>query len=267
MPTLYEWPAATVRSGRRFEPVAEKALDSDLRALAARFRSTDQVVHSIPEFPGANGIADLLVVSSVGSRLHARLSSGLPFLRSLTDARVAAAIPRGRDLDWRRLAPIVDMSERQVGSTLNRLVSAGVVIRHGGLVRRNIAMAPVGRMYALEAKVSDWRKGMSQALRYSTWSDAAGVVLAEAPQNIEQAKLRARTLGLGLAVRDRWIVRPRLKVPQAGLRLLASEHFVMSLHAAGYPSLPEPFGNSVTFENLQVGLGPRISVGDANRGT
>lgn len=117
------------------------------------------------------------------------------------------------------------MSDEQVVRRLRPLAAVGYVESRGSGFRRVRGLEPIGRAYALEAKVSDWQQGVGQALRYSTWCDAAAVVVLRPPRDLSDAKERTFKLGLGLATGGRWVVRPRIGRPHAGLRLAMSEQF------------------------------------------
>jgi hypothetical protein len=70
---------------------------------------------------------------------------------------------------------------------------------------------------------------MAQALRYSEWADAVGIALLNPTRSIDVAAERARDLGFGLAVYDRWLVRPTIGRPKPGKRMLASEILLQSM--------------------------------------
>ena len=114
---------------------------------------------------------------------------------------------------------------------MNALIRSGAVLREGKSYRRREGFAPAGRAYALEAKVSDWRRGLAQALRYSTWADASAVVLLREPNDLSSVAERFGDLRVGLAVGRRWIIRPRLQRPMPGRRLALAERLAERLHA------------------------------------
>ena len=92
-----------------------------------------------------------------------------------------------------------------------------------GTYRRHPDLEPIGHTYAFEAKVADWGKGLTQALRYLAWADSASIVLLDPPKTLTRVTYQCRSLGVGLAVEDTWKVRPRLGRPNQALRLAASE--------------------------------------------
>lgn len=217
------------RPGRRFEPIAEKLLDDDLVTLSMRLPHANQGLAVVSEFSGSRGVADAVAMIAWQNPVQERISLGLPFLINETECSIVAALSPNQTRTMPHVASRLGMSESQLTRRLRALTQQGHVEQIGSGFRRARGLGPVGRSYALEAKVSNWRQGISQALRYSTWCDAAAVVLLNEPRNLADAKSRCATLGLGLAAKSRWIIRPRIGKPNPGLRLAASERFVQQI--------------------------------------
>ena len=217
------------RAGRRFQPKGERLLEDDLRLLAERLPGADKGVIISSEFPGPRGVADLIAITQPFDGLRSRLQLGLPFLENLTDCVVVAATSPNRVRSSRTVATSTGMSLEQAERRLRSLVAEGYLARAGGGFVRNPALVPIGKAYALEAKINDWRKGLSQAVRYSSWCDAAAVVLLNAPRDLTEATDRFKGLGIGLGVQSRWILRPRMGRPQPGLRLAISEQLARNI--------------------------------------
>lgn len=220
------------RPGRRFEPTVERLLDDDLVTLSTRLPRASEGLAIVREFPGGRGVADVVAVTGWQESVRKRISLQLPFLLNETDCAVVAALSPNQTRTVPIIAKKIGMSEGQLVRRLRPLVTAGYVEPTGSGFRRVRGLEPLGRAYALEAKVSDWRQGISQALRYSTWCDAAAVVLLKAPRDLSDVKGRCSMLGLGLAADGRWVVRPRIGRPNAGLRLAMSEHFAQRVVAS-----------------------------------
>jgi hypothetical protein len=128
------------------------------------------------------------------------------------------------------LARLLGTSSGQTARILSTLAKQGVVERLGAGWIRSAGLVPVGRTYALEAKVEDWRSGLNQSLRYGVYADSTSVVLPKLSDKVKLAALeRFRTVGVGLFVDDRWLVRPRLSRLRASRRLLASEYILSAL--------------------------------------
>lgn len=226
---VQEWSPARVPAGRRFEPVAERELDPVLRDLASRLPGARGGVTVIAEMPGPRGLPDLVAVP-VTPRLGARLDLDCPPLLSWSDARLAAACSTTRAWSSAALARRLDFDERAVRPRLRRLVSWGALTQTPqGAFMRAARLQPIGRIYALEAKVDDWSAGLGQALRYGSWADASAAVLAGLPRDPSRAVAQATQLGLGLAHNARWLVRPRVREMSLAHRLWASEFVVAAL--------------------------------------
>ena len=172
---LYEL-SGHARPGRRFEPLAERQLDDQLATLALRLPAAAGGLSLVREFPGARGVADAVAITRWHEPLGRRIALQLPFLRNETDCAVVAALSPNQTRTVHSLGLRLGMSEAQLTRRLRPLVSAGYVEVRGSGYRRVRGLEPIGRAYALEAKVSDWRQGISQALRYSNWCDAAAIV-------------------------------------------------------------------------------------------
>lgn len=155
--------------------------------------------------------------------LERRLDNGAPFIEGLADCAVLAALNVKRPTTSDTVASVTGMSLEQVERRLRALAQVGVVMTSSLGFCRRADLEPIGRTYAFEAKVSDWRRGLDQALRYSAWCDASSLVLLRPPADMVSLIARCNELDIGLAVRDEWVRRPRLGKPQRALRLAASE--------------------------------------------
>jgi hypothetical protein len=241
--SLQEWAPAHIPAGRRFEPVAERALEPVVKDLASRLPGNSLGVFATSEFAGPVGIADLVAVTRAQELLSARLKVGVPILNSLSDASVITSVSLRR---WTTVSDVTQragMSEAQAVRRLRQLRDVGALIECEVGYRRHPALVPVGRMYAFEAKVSDWRRAIAQALRYARWADAVGVVLLRPPRDLEGLRSYARSLRVGVAIENRWLVRPVLQPVSPSLRLLASEMFI-----AGLVNLSDPDHQSCSSE-------------------
>lgn len=213
------------KPGRRFEPVEERLLDDVLVTLAAKLPRAAEGLALVREFPGGRGVADAVAVTGWQEPVRQRIAVELPLLDNETDCSVVAALSPNQTRTVSGIGKRLGMSDEQVERRLRPLAAAGYVESRGSGFRRVRGLDPIGRAYALEAKVSDWQQGVGQALRYSTWCDAAAVVLLKPPRNLLDARERCSKLGLGLAADGRWVLRPRIGRPHAGLRLAMSEQF------------------------------------------
>ena len=220
--------AARTRAGKRFLPLAELELHPLLRDLAARLPGASSGVIVISEMSGPTGLPDLVALP-ITPRLESRLALTCQPVLAFGDARLAAACSSSRTLSERVLARRLDVSEDAVRRRARRLERGGALLAvTGGWVRAR-DLEPVGRLYALEAKVDDWNAGLGQALRYGSWADASAVVMAQLPRDPSRPIAQASQLGLGLALGSRWLVRPKVRRLTLAYRLWASEHVIAAL--------------------------------------
>lgn|SRR5450759_204358 len=222
------------RAGQRFQPMAERDLHPTLRDLAGRLPGAANGVVVIADMPGPAGLPDLVAVP-LTAKLATRMDSVCPPLLAWADARLAAGCSTTRPLSVatlaRRLSTDVDSTRRRA----RRLSRSGALIECGSGFVRAQELEPIGRLYALEAKVDDWSGGLGQALRYGAWADASAVVVGKLPRDHSRAVSLASQLGLGLALGPSWLVRPRVRRLALARRLWASEFVVAALEATAPP--------------------------------
>lgn len=228
---IAEHTATRTRPGRRFLPTAELELGPALRDLASRLPGATGGVLVVAEMPGPTGLPDLVAVP-VTSRLDARLAVDVPPLLSSADVRLAAACSPLRKSLTPTLARQLETDVESVRRRVRRLERTGALVADGAGWRRHVALVPVGRLYALEAKVDDWNAGLAQALRYGAWADASAVVMGQLPRDPSKPVAQATALGLGLAHGARWLVRPKVRRLSLAKRLFASEHLVAALRSS-----------------------------------
>jgi hypothetical protein len=88
----------------------------------------------------------------------------------------------------------------------------------------------VGRLYAVENKVSDWKRAVRQGRSYQLWCDAY-IVVMESLRAEPRAGLLAATAedGAGVVIAGRWLSRPRVRQRASWRRLWGSEHVIAAL--------------------------------------
>ncbi|CAM5739995.1 hypothetical protein SAFG77S_01561 [Streptomyces afghaniensis] len=183
----------------------------------------------IAEMPGPSGIPDLVALPGSATRLMERLESKIPPVLKRSEIEVVAALKVRQGISLDTLKSRVHRAEKTVLQSLRTLSQNGAVKKDGNLLYRAEVLHPVGHLYALEAKVDDWKKGMRQAFRYRSWCAASALIMSQMPKNREPLLATARRLNIGLALEDRWIVRPRISKLDHVQRLWGSEHFVAAL--------------------------------------
>jgi hypothetical protein len=178
------------RAGRRFEPVHEVELEPDALNAARSLPGAHRGLVVLRELTGPYGVPDLVAVVGPPALLRQRRRLRVPPLLNQVDAGVvAAASPRAA----RRpptLARRVGWPEESVRRRLPGLVKSGALIPSGreSYVRPS-ALQPVGRLYAIETKVKDWRRALRQARTYALWCDSYVLVMPSLSSSSRSALL------------------------------------------------------------------------------
>lgn len=215
----------------KFMPRAEAAMAATLRDIAAALPGARGGVVTVEEFRGPWGIPDLAALAP--ARAEQRLSCEVPPLLSEHDCLLVVAASHWTESA--SLAAVAGISAGPAERHIRRLVRHGALERRGSRVRRNPGMVPLGRLWAIEAKIEDWQSGLSQVHRYRLWADGAVLVLDRARVPVEAIAAQARHYRVGVVVNGRWVARPRVKPPEPATRLHASEHMLAAL-IGGAPS-------------------------------
>ncbi len=229
------------RGGRRFEPRAELALQPALQELASRLPGSNLGVIAIAEMVGPLGVPDLVAVPTTPD-LATRMDFNCSPILSLGDAQLVSLCSGKRPMSDSMLSDRLQIDTRSVSRRARRLEREGALILEEDGWIRDPRLAPVGRIYALEAKVCDWSAGLGQALRYGSWADSSAAVMAYLPKDRTRAIAQAKSLGLGLAIGNRWLVRPKLWKLSPAQKLWASEHVIAALRVdpAGHKAPQSP---------------------------
>jgi hypothetical protein len=151
-------------------------------ALAAHHRRLWPAAHSRrvkAERGYGRGVADLVILDFDDCAQRCRAQAGLPPLQNDGQAYIVAGL-RAVGYSTRAAAGRLD---RMVGERTNRrilaeLVKAGYVLEDEVGYRLHPEMlAPVKRIVAIEAKLTDWRGGLEQAARYRVFADQSYLAL------------------------------------------------------------------------------------------
>ncbi|MBG6184696.1 DNA-binding Lrp family transcriptional regulator [Arthrobacter sp. CAN_A214] len=231
---------STPRAGRRFEPIQERELHQDALAAVQGLPGASRGLVLVPEFAGPLGIPDFTVYVGDIDRIRRRqhLDVG-PVVNELETGIVSAAYTRrpssaqdiARALGW----PVETVAER-----LRSLVKRGALIEtSSGKYVRPESLEPGGRLYAVEAKVEDWRSALRQVRTYRVWADSYVLVMGQLTERA-QAAVTAEVMQDrgGLLLEGSWVVRPRLGHVAARRRTQAAELFAAATRAGlGSPAL------------------------------
>lgn len=218
------------RAGRRFAPIHELDVVPDALNAAYGLPAAHRGLLVVSEMTGPTGIPDLTALVGDESKLESRLSSSVPALLNEVDAGVTAAASPKMGRTVAQLAAVVGWPEATVRRRIPFLLRHGALFEAGGRYIRDAALQPLGRIYAIEAKVSDWRQALRQARTYSLWADNYVLVLGRATPSACALALEQVALDrAGLVVRGEWVRRPNPANRAASRRLWAAEHVVAAL--------------------------------------
>lgn len=219
-------PSARPRHGRRFVPVAEAALVDDAIAAARGLPHAHRGLAVIAEMTGPFGVPDFVAIVGSPDRLAARAALAVPPLLNEVDAAIVSALAPRAARSAETIAAALGWPMSVIDRRLPGLLRTGAVIepRPGRFVRPE-ELEPVGRLYAIETKVSDWRRAMLQGRRYRLWCENYVIVM---PGLSDSTGLRAGEAiaqdGGGLVAAGSWVSRTRAYDLPAPRRLWGSEH-------------------------------------------
>ena len=223
------WGPASPVIGRPFAPKAEAELMPGIVAAALTIIRRGCRVHLLPELRGPHGVADLVVLQARDSVLANRLATGVPPLLNQLDAAIVATLAPREPKTLYEVSLELRCEERHLAPRVERLRRIGAIGITGMGFVRPAALAPLGRLYAFEAKVTDWKKGCLQAADYAAWADSATFATGRLPRDRSAVLELATTLRLGVIEDRTWVRQPELEAPTAPMRLWASEHALAAL--------------------------------------
>lgn len=227
MAQTLEVPTSSPRAGRRFEPIQERELHADaLRAIRAIPNASRGVV-VVPEFAGPLGIPDFTAFIGDASKIRVRQSLEVaPITNEMESGIISAAHAHrassaqaiARSLGW----PLEAVDPRVKALTKKRAL---IKLAPDRFVRPE-PLEPGGRLYAIEAKVSDWKSALRQVRTYRVWADSYVLIMGR----LSERALEALTTEVqrdegGLMVSGHWVVRPKLGKVADRRRLQAWELF------------------------------------------
>lgn len=170
------------------------------------------------EFETLAGIPDVVFVEAAKAESDLRIE--LEASRTLTNghANVITCLNRSCPHHIQYIAARTGLGTAYVQRIVSDLRQLGVVEltnRGSVLLTRDYAL-PRLRFVAIEFKLSDWRRAMSQAIRHQSFADKTLVVMpANRARSLREAASAFRAYGVGSAVFDpgscrlTYVVRPR----------------------------------------------------------
>lgn len=157
---------------------------------------------SFPEFSVGRGIADLYIVDEDRSALRRRKDMAVPAITDKTQNQIVELIGRANGLLFEELSEYLNQHKlNNAEHHLNVLFDQGAIYSNNARVYvKEIASTNVIRhSVAIEAKVSDWRKGIKQALRYKNFADKSYLAVYETHARTAKENLHVfEALNIGL---------------------------------------------------------------------
>jgi hypothetical protein len=218
------------RHGRMFQPADERRLIPQARRAIALLGGESSVL-ALAEFNAPFGVPDFTAVVGGQPERTKRLRSGIPALLNEIDAGIVAAASATTPRSAKHLAHLLRWPLEAVQRRLPSLLGTRAIIEPAvGRYTSTPAIKPWGTTYAVEMKVSDWRKGLKQCRRYGLWADGYFLVLASVPAaSREQLLAEVVSDSGGLLVGGEVLSMPRPRSLRRSRRLWAIEHVVAEL--------------------------------------
>jgi hypothetical protein len=219
------------RAGRRFEPIAERELEPAARRAIAGLPGVHRGLAVFRELAGPVGIPDFLAVVGPTLPMQRRLALPVPPLLNRVDAGIASALTPQRGKTIEQLSELLEWQPSTIERRIAGLLKDGALIDRGqGRFVRPSRLAPTGRLYAIETKVSNFSRALKQARAYSLWCYNYVIVMpALTPTVLHRATAAVEADRGGLVVDGRWICRPKHR-PQSPFRSLwGSEHVIAAI--------------------------------------
>ncbi len=215
------------RPGRRFEPVQERALHAAATAACHSLPGAARGLVVIPEFSGPIGIPDFTAFIGDAGDLIRRQRLSVPATTNEIDAGILSVAHVQRPRTAASMAQSLNWPLSTIAGRLRGLVLRGSLLEPTpGRFVRPAELSARGRLYAVEAKVDDWRSGLRQVRTYRVWADAYVLVMAKvAERALGQLTDEVTRDRGGLVVDGEWILRPRIGRLSAHRKLQAWEMF------------------------------------------
>lgn len=227
------------RAGRRFQPAHELALHDVAISACAKLPGAHRGAYVVREMAGPVGIPDFTVLIGDLGLLAARLALDVPPVLNQLDASIVAAASAKVARSPEALARTLGWGVETITRRLPALVRSGaLIVARPDRYVRPLPLGPIGRLYAVEAKVRDRQAAVQQARAYSAWTDAYVLVMGPLGQSPLQSLLDEVDIDHGgLVVDGRWLRRPVVRTLDPVRRLWSAEHFVAAVWSSYQPSV------------------------------
>lgn len=215
------------RPGRRFEPIQELELHDDALDAAKTLPGASRGLVVVSEFAGPFGIPDFTAFVGQVKHIRARQALDIAPVVNEVEAGIISVAHVNRPSSAEQLAKALGWPSAIVLGRVPKLVKSGALNEVArGRYTRPALLDPSGRLYAIEAKVNDWRSALRQVRTYRVWADAYVIVMGPISAQAQEA-LAAEVLHDrgGLMVAGKWVLRPRLGAVPSRRRIEAWERF------------------------------------------
>lgn len=220
-------------------PIEELQLEPDAVRAIRGLPGAHQEVSIFREVAGPFGIPDFLALIGPPEKLRDRLALDVPPLLNEIDAGIVAHMAPKVGRSIRNIASQLGWELSTIERRIPRLLRTGAVtnVRHDRYIRPS-ALAPVGRLYAIETKVRNFGRALRQARTYGLWCDNYVIVMPALSRvaTFSAVESMAPDRG-GLVVDGRWVQRIRASGIPPARRLWGSEHLVAAVSEAPLPTL------------------------------
>lgn len=222
-----EVPTSSPRAGRRFEPIQERELHADALRAIRGIPNAGRGVVVVPEFAGPLGIPDFTAFVGDVSKICVRQRLEVSPIANEMESGIVSAAHVHRVSSTQAIARSLSWPVNAVAPRIKTLTKKRALIELApDRFVRPEPLEPGGRLYAIEAKVSDWKSALRQVRTYRVWADSYVLVMGR----LSERALEALTTEVqrdqgGLMVSGQWVVRPRLGKVADRRRLQAWELF------------------------------------------
>lgn len=244
--------------GFRYEAEMIPVIRKSFPRLAFRHEA-DSAVQVFEEVPALYGVPDLTAVRFDEARKRSRLANHIQPLSTVTQVKIALCLTSGP------MHPISIADNLRISSShlrqnilpeLERLGWIG--IDRNGNVHRNPSARWVGkRIVTIEAKLKDWRSGVSQARRHQVSANATYIAIdLNGANTIREHLVELSQAGVGVITVDhevrkcRVLTRPEATASQistlAGRQLLAERCLEVAGQGKSTGNLFPVFGASLS---------------------
>ncbi|MEJ7893347.1 MAG: hypothetical protein WKF94_11975 [Solirubrobacteraceae bacterium] len=224
------------RAGKRFEPVEERTLAGDA-LMAANALANGRRVMIVEELAGPFGVPDFVAVVLAGDALERRTLLDVPPLLNEIDAGIVASVSSLRGTPAKKIAERLGWPLPSIERRIPTLLRTGALsLAAPDRYVKPADLQPIGRLYAIETKMSNWRRAVQQGRLYRLWTDNYVIVMPPL-SNGSLADL-SRTVTedrAGLMIGGRWAARPGRRDASHARRMWGSEHVVAGV-AGGHPT-------------------------------